>query len=49
MSSGTSYGSYQTSNFTVTAGMHAIQFLGLNPKGGANTAFLDEVAITQEV
>ena len=43
--SSTTYGSYQTSNFTVTAGTHTIQFVGLNPLGGDNTAFIDEVAI----
>ena len=43
---GTSYGLYQTSNFTVTAGTHTIQFIGTNPQGGDNTAFLDEVAIS---
>ena len=42
----TSYGSYQTPNFTVTAGTHTIEFVGLNPLGGDNTAFIDEVAIT---
>jgi hypothetical protein len=36
---------YVTSNFTVTAGPHTIQFVGLNPKGGDNTAFLDQVTI----
>ena len=43
---GTSYGLYQTSNFTVMAGTHTIQFIGTNPQGGDNTAFLDEVAIS---
>ena len=43
---GISYGLYQTSNFTVTAGTHTIQFIGTNPQGGDNTAFLDEVAIS---
>ena len=33
----------QTSNFTVTAGMHTIKFLGLKPLGGDNTAFVDLV------
>jgi hypothetical protein len=42
---GISYASYQTSNFTVATGMHAVQFVGLNPKGGGNTAFIDEVTI----
>ena len=44
--SSTSYASYQTSNFTIsTAGLHTIEFAGLNPMGGDNTAFIDEVAI----
>ena len=42
----TSYGLYQTLNFTVTAGAHTIQFIGTNPQGGDNTAFLDGVAIS---
>ena len=41
------YGLYQTDIFTVTtAGPHTIEFLGLNPTGGDNTAFIDEVAVT---
>jgi hypothetical protein len=43
--SGTSYSSYQTSTFTVTSGVHVIKFVGLNPQGGENIAFLDEVQI----
>jgi hypothetical protein len=43
---GTSYGSYQTQNFTVAAGTHSIGFVGLNPLGGDNTAFLDLVTVT---
>jgi hypothetical protein len=42
---GTSYNAYQTSSFTVTAGMHTIQFVGLDPQGGDNTALMDEVQI----
>ena len=44
---GTTYGLYQTSNFTVAkAGLHTIEFLGLNPRGGSdNTAFIDEVQL----
>ncbi len=44
---GTTYGLYQTPNFTVAkAGLHTIQFLGLNPRGGSdNTAFIDEVQL----
>ena len=45
---GTYYGSYETQNFTVTAGTHTIEFLGLNPTGGDNTAFVDEVAIAAQ-
>jgi hypothetical protein len=41
----TSYGLYNTSNFTVAAGMHTIEFLGLNPQGGDNTAFIDNVTL----
>jgi len=41
----TSYGLYETSNFTVAAGMHTIAFIGTNPQGGNNTALIDSVAI----
>ena len=42
----TLYGSYQTSTFTVAAaGAHTITFLGLNPLGGDNTAFIDQVTL----
>jgi hypothetical protein len=40
------YGLYQTTSFTVTAGVHVITFVGLNPSGGDNTAFIDEVQLT---
>ena len=43
--SGTTYGSYETSNFTVAAGTHTIEFVGVNPMGGDNTALLDEVQL----
>ncbi len=43
---GTSYQTYTTAAFTVTAGAHAIKFLGLDTAGGDNTAFLDDVSIT---
>lgn len=39
--SGTSYASYTTVGFTVSAGNHTISFVGLNPNGGDNTALLD--------
>jgi uncharacterized protein YabE (DUF348 family) len=45
----TAYGVYQTPSFTVTAGMHAVQFVGVNPQGGDNTAFVDQVAILGNV
>ena len=41
--SSTSYQSYTTAPFTVTAGTHTITFQGLDSVGGDNTAFLDEV------
>jgi hypothetical protein len=45
--SGTSYQSYATAAFTVTAGSHTIAFQGLDSAGGDNTAFIDEVALAQ--
>jgi hypothetical protein len=42
---GTSYQSYMTSSFTVTAGSHTIEFQGLDSAGGDNTAFIDAVAL----
>jgi hypothetical protein len=41
--SSTNYGLYQTRKFNVTTGTHTIQFVGLNPLGGDNTAFIDAV------
>ncbi len=38
--SGTSYQSYSTAAFTVTAGSHTIAFQGLDSAGGDNTAFV---------
>ena len=43
--SGTSYALYTTNAFTVTAGTHTVEFVGLDPNGGDNTAFIDEVTI----
>jgi hypothetical protein len=43
--SGTSYASYTTSSFTVSAGSHTIAFVGTNPNGGDNTAFIDQITI----
>ena len=41
----TSYGAYQSAPFTVTTGIHTIEFLGVNPVGGDNTAFIDQVGL----
>ena len=43
--SSTSYLSYSTATFTVTAGSHTIKFLGLDSAGGDNTAFVDAVTL----
>jgi hypothetical protein len=40
----TTYQAYTTNSFTVTAGTHTIEFLGLNSHGGDNTVFLDVVS-----
>jgi hypothetical protein len=42
---GTAYSTFTTSNFTVTAGTHTISFVGLDPNGGDNTAFIDNVQL----
>ncbi|MGO9109701.1 MAG: DUF642 domain-containing protein [Thermoguttaceae bacterium] len=44
---GTGYRLYETSNFTVTAGMNTIQFVGMNPQSGNGTALIDEVVLAQ--
>jgi uncharacterized repeat protein (TIGR01451 family) len=44
--SGTYYATLTTNGFTVTAGIHTIAFVGINPNGGDNTAFVDQVNIT---
>src|SRR5262249_13316695 len=36
---------YTTDSFPVTAGAHTIKFIGLNPNGGDNTAFIDQVSV----
>ncbi len=41
--SGTSYQTYYSAVFTVTAGTHTVTFQGLNGAGGDNTVFLDQV------
>ena len=42
--SGTSYQSFSTPVFNVTAGSHTITFQGLNSAGGDNTVFIDGIA-----
>jgi hypothetical protein len=42
---GTGYAPYTVGPFTTTAGAHTLSFAGLNPQGGDNTAFLDNVQI----
>jgi subtilisin family serine protease len=45
--SGISYATYTTAAFTVAAGSHTITFQGLDTAGGDNTAFVDDVGLTQ--
>jgi hypothetical protein len=42
---GTSYSTLTTNSFTVAAGAHTVRFLGLDLKGGDNTAFIDNVQL----
>ncbi len=42
---GISYQTYTTASFTVTAGAHTIEFLGLDTAGGDNTVFLADVKL----
>ena len=42
---GTSYATYSTASFNVTAGSHTITFAGVDPSGKDYTAFLDQVSI----
>jgi hypothetical protein len=44
---GTSYADYHTNSFSVTAGSHTIQFVGLDLDGQDNTAFLDQVRVNR--
>jgi len=44
---GTGYAAYATAGFTLTAGAHTITFVGLDPDGLDNTAFLDQVQLVQ--
>src|SRR5208337_4068741 len=41
----TSYATYTTASFNVTAGSHTITFVGVDPTGKDYTAFLDQVGI----
>ena len=43
--SSSNYQRYTTNNFSVTAGTHTIEFLGLDSAGGQPTAFIDAVSI----
>ena len=42
---GTSYATYTTASFNVTAGSHTITFAGVDPSGADYSAFLDQVTI----
>ena len=42
---GSTYQAFTTSPFTVTAGNHTIQFVGLDSAGGDNTALIDRVQV----
>src|SRR5262249_44456353 len=41
-----SYVTFATSTFAVAAGVHTITFVGLNPNGGDNTAFIDQAVLS---
>ena len=43
--SGAGYTTLTTGPFTVTAGAHTLEFVGLNPHGGDNTAFIGQIAV----
>jgi hypothetical protein len=45
---GPDYAAYSTNNFLVSAGPHTISFVGTDPDGQDNTAFLDQVLIVQQ-
>jgi uncharacterized repeat protein (TIGR01451 family) len=46
--SSTFYATLTTSVFTLTAGVHTVAFVGLDPNGGDNTALIDQVALTSQ-
>jgi hypothetical protein len=41
----TNYASFTSDNFTVTAGAHTVSFVGIDPDGQENIAFLDQVGV----
>jgi hypothetical protein len=43
--SGSQFALYETAPIAFSGGQHTIQFVGLNPRGGDNTAFLDQILI----
>jgi hypothetical protein len=45
----TSYANFTTTVFTLAAGVHTVGFVGLDPNGGDNTAFVDQVALTLQL
>ena len=47
--SGTTYAGYTTPSFSVTAGTHTIELLGLSPSTADSTAFVDTVAIESSI
>ena len=46
---GTAYTSYYTDSFALSAGLHQIEFQGVDPQGGDNTAFIDQVSVVTQV
>lgn len=44
----TAYAEMSTAPFTTTAGSHVLKFVGKNTNGGDNTAFIDNVYITND-
>src|SRR5262249_24551207 len=43
-----SYANFTTGTFTLAAGVHTVAFVGQNPHGGQNTAFIDQVAVSTQ-
>jgi archaellum component FlaG (FlaF/FlaG flagellin family) len=43
--SDTAYASFTSDSFTLAAGSHTLMFVGVNPNGGDNTAFIDAVSL----